>query len=61
MVLHGAGRVPDIEDLELNVPGVEVYGNKRGSGIKVNEYLQIHRFMEPVMRQPVEACHIICR
>ncbi len=40
LVVHGAGRVPDIEDLQLNVAGVEIAGNKRGSGIKVNEYLQ---------------------
>jgi glutathione reductase (NADPH) len=40
MVVHGAGRVPNIEDLQLNVARVEVVGNKRGSGIKVNEYLQ---------------------
>ena len=40
MVVHGAGRVPDIEDLQLDVAGVEVPNNKKGSGIKVNEYLQ---------------------
>jgi glutathione reductase (NADPH) len=40
MVVHGAGRVPDIEDLQLDVAGVEVPDNKKGSGIKVNEYLQ---------------------
>jgi glutathione reductase (NADPH) len=40
MVIHGAGRVPDIEDLQPGVAGVEVADNKRGSGIKVNEYLQ---------------------
>lgn len=40
MVIHGAGRVPDIKDLQLAVAGVEVADNKRGSGIKVNEYLQ---------------------
>ena len=36
LVVHGAGRVPDIEDLNLPAAGVEA-GNR---GIKVNEYLQ---------------------
>ncbi|MGC1134582.1 MAG: NAD(P)/FAD-dependent oxidoreductase [Nitrososphaeraceae archaeon] len=41
MVVHGAGRVPDIEDLQLDVGGVEIVDtNKRASGIKVNEFLQ---------------------
>src|ERR687897_153084 len=43
MVVHGAGRVPDIEDLQLDVAGVEAADKKKGnssSGIKVNEYLQ---------------------
>ncbi|CAN5508999.1 hypothetical protein BH18THE2_BH18THE2_27290 [soil metagenome] len=38
MVVHGAGRVPDIEDLQLDVAGVEAADRKKG--IKVNEYLQ---------------------
>lgn len=37
MVVHGAGRVPDIEDLGLDVAGVE-WNDRRG--VKVNEYLQ---------------------
>jgi glutathione reductase (NADPH) len=37
MVVHGAGRVPDIETLDLEAAGVE-YDKKKG--IKVNEYLQ---------------------
>jgi glutathione reductase (NADPH) len=36
MIVHGAGRTPEIEDLELEKAGVE--SEKRG--IKVNEYLQ---------------------
>ncbi len=36
MVVHGAGRVPEIDDLELAKAGVE--WDKRG--VKVNEYLQ---------------------
>jgi glutathione reductase (NADPH) len=36
LVVHGAGRVPDIEDLNLSAADVEA-GNQ---GIKVNEYLQ---------------------
>lgn len=36
LVVHGAGRVPDIDDLELEVGAVE-----RGTrGVKVNEFLQ---------------------
>jgi len=36
LVVHGAGRVPDIDDLALDVAGVE-----RGRrGVKVNEFLQ---------------------
>jgi len=37
MVVHGAGRVPEIDDLDLGIAGIESE-NKRG--IKVNEYLQ---------------------
>ncbi len=37
MVLHGAGRVPEIDDLDLNAAGVE-WDERRG--VKVNEYLQ---------------------
>ena len=37
MVVHGAGRVPDIETLDLEAAGIE-YDKKKG--IKVNEYLQ---------------------
>ncbi|MDE3180363.1 MAG: NAD(P)/FAD-dependent oxidoreductase [Acidobacteriota bacterium] len=37
MAVHGAGRVPDIDDLGLDVAGVE--SNER-RGLKVNEYLQ---------------------
>src|ERR671930_418766 len=37
MVVHGAGRVPDIETLDLEAAGIE-YDHKKG--IKVNEYLQ---------------------
>jgi glutathione reductase (NADPH) len=37
MVVHGAGRVPDVETLDLEAAGIE-YGKKKG--IKVNEYLQ---------------------
>ncbi len=36
MVVHGAGRVPEIEDLDLARAGVEW----NGRGVKVNEYLQ---------------------
>ena len=36
MVVHGAGRVPNIEGLDLMAAGVE--HNIRG--VKVNEYLQ---------------------
>jgi glutathione reductase (NADPH) len=36
MVVHGAGRVPNIEGLDLMAGGIE-YANR---GIKVNEYLQ---------------------
>ncbi len=36
LVVHGAGRVPEIEDLDLEKAGVE-YGQK---GVAVNEYLQ---------------------
>src|ERR1051326_3510738 len=37
IVVHGAGRVPDVETLDLEAAGVE-YDKKKG--IKVNEYLQ---------------------
>ena len=37
MVIHGAGRVPDVETLDLEAAGIE-YDKKKG--IKVNEYLQ---------------------
>jgi len=36
MVVHGAGRVPDIDDMDLEAAGVE--GTKRG--ISVNDYMQ---------------------
>ena len=36
MIVHGAGRTPEIEDLELEKAGIE-YEKK---GVKVNEYLQ---------------------
>jgi glutathione reductase (NADPH) len=37
MVVHGAGRVPDVDRLDLEAAGIE-YDKKKG--IKVNEYLQ---------------------
>ena len=37
MVVHGAGRVPEIDDLDLNTAGVEWNTRK---GMTVNEYLQ---------------------
>jgi glutathione reductase (NADPH) len=37
MAVHGAGRVPDVETLNLEAAGIE-YDHKKG--IKVNEYLQ---------------------
>jgi glutathione reductase (NADPH) len=37
MVVHGAGRVPEIDDLDLSTAGVE-WDERRG--VKVNEYLQ---------------------
>jgi glutathione reductase (NADPH) len=37
MVVHGAGRVPEIDDLDLDAAGVE-WDERRG--VKVNEYLQ---------------------
>ncbi len=37
LVVHGAGRVPEIDDLDLNAAGVE-WDERRG--VKVNEYLQ---------------------
>jgi glutathione reductase (NADPH) len=36
MVVHGAGRVPEIDDLDLERGGVD-YGKR---GVRVNEYLQ---------------------
>jgi glutathione reductase (NADPH) len=36
MVVHGAGRIPDLEDLNLKAGSVEYSGN----GVMVNEYLQ---------------------
>jgi glutathione reductase (NADPH) len=36
MVVHGAGRVPEIDDMELDKAGVE----REPRGVKVNEYLQ---------------------
>ncbi len=36
MVVHGAGRVPNLEELDLMVAGVE----HDSRGVKVNEYLQ---------------------
>lgn len=36
LVVHGAGRVPDIDDLNLQAAGVQ----REKRGIKVNEYLQ---------------------
>ena len=36
MVIHGAGRVPDIDDLDLEKAGVE----SEKKGVSVNEYLQ---------------------
>jgi glutathione reductase (NADPH) len=37
MVVHGAGRVPEIDDLNLEAAGIEYDSRK---GIKINEYLQ---------------------
>jgi glutathione reductase (NADPH) len=37
LVVHGAGRIPDTENLDLEVGGVE---RDRKGGVKVNEYLQ---------------------
>ena len=37
IVVHGAGRVPEIDDLDLGAAGVERENKK---GVKVNEYLQ---------------------
>src|SRR5919109_371367 len=37
MVVHGAGRIPEIDDLNLAAAGVEHETNK---GVRVNEYLQ---------------------
>jgi len=49
MVVHGAGRVADIDD--LNLPAAEVESERRG--VKVNEYLRAfptRQFMQRVMR-----------
>jgi glutathione reductase (NADPH) len=37
MVVHGAGRIPEIDDLNLEAAGIEYDSRK---GIKVNDYLQ---------------------
>jgi glutathione reductase (NADPH) len=37
MVVHGSGRVPEIDDLNLEAAGIEYDSRK---GIKANEYLQ---------------------
>jgi glutathione reductase (NADPH) len=37
MVVHGAGRVPEIDDLDLGAANVR---SEKMRGIKVNEYLQ---------------------
>ena len=37
MVVHGAGRVPEIDDLDLETAVVE---RENKNGIRVNEYLQ---------------------
>ncbi|MGH9402112.1 MAG: dihydrolipoyl dehydrogenase family protein [Terriglobia bacterium] len=37
MVVHGAGRAPEIDDLNLSIAGIE--WNER-QGVKINEYLQ---------------------
>lgn len=37
MVVHAAGRVPEIDDLDLGVAGVQYQGRQ---GVSVNEYLQ---------------------
>lgn len=37
LIVHGAGRVPDVEDLNLQAANIE---NDKKEGIKVNEYLQ---------------------
>jgi glutathione reductase (NADPH) len=36
MVVHGAGRVPEIDDLDLEIAGIE----REKKGIKINQYLQ---------------------
>ena len=36
MVVHGAGRVPDIDDLDLDAANIE----RQKKGVSVNEYLQ---------------------
>jgi glutathione reductase (NADPH) len=36
MVVHGVGRVPEIDDLDLGTAGVQ----REKRGVKVNEYLQ---------------------
>lgn len=37
LIVHGAGRVPEIDDLDLGVAGVQ---REKTKGVKVNEYLQ---------------------
>ncbi len=37
MIVHGAGRVPEIDDLDLGAAGVQ---HEKTRGVKVNEYLQ---------------------
>lgn len=37
MIVHGAGRVPEIDDLDLGAAGVQ---REKTRGVKVNEYLQ---------------------
>jgi glutathione reductase (NADPH) len=37
MVVHGAGRAPDLDDLDLGTAGVQ---SEKIRGVKVNEYLQ---------------------
>jgi glutathione reductase (NADPH) len=37
VVVHGAGRVPELDDLDLGVAGVQ---GEKMRGVKVNEFLQ---------------------
>jgi hypothetical protein len=56
MVVHGAGRVPDIEDLRLDIAGVEAADGKKGNGreesrlMNIFKALPIHQFMQLVMQ-----------